>query len=102
MRRSGMPGSIGRTGWDRSSACTWDFSSTHSTSARSGGSKYSPTTSRTFWMNNGSPDSLKVPVRCGLSPNAFQIRPTVDLLSPDRLAIDARDQCVASMGSPPG
>jgi hypothetical protein len=41
---------------------------------------------------------LKVPVRCGLSRNAFQIRPTVDFDSPDRLAIDARDQCVASLG----
>jgi hypothetical protein len=49
-------------------------------------------------MNCGSLDSLKVSVRCGLSRNAFQIRPTVDLLSPDRLAIDARDQCVASLG----
>src|SRR5918995_1448334 len=93
-----MPGIIGSTGWDRSSACTWDFSSTHSTSARSGGSRYSPTTSRTFSMNCGSPDSLKVSVRCGLSRNAFQIRPTVDLLSPDRLAINARDQWVASFG----
>jgi hypothetical protein len=52
---SGMPGSIGRTGWDRSSACTWDFSSTHSTSARSGWSSYSPTASWTFSMNWGRP-----------------------------------------------
>src|SRR5215218_9584058 len=49
-------------------------------------------------MNCGSVLSLKASVRCGLSRNAFQIRPTVDLLSPDRLAIDARDQCVASGG----
>jgi hypothetical protein len=49
-------------------------------------------------MNRGSADSLKGSVRCGLSPNAFQIRPIVDLLNPDRLAIDARDQCVASLG----
>src|SRR5829696_6132461 len=93
-----MPGIIGRTGWDRSSAWTCDFSSTHSTSARSGGSRYSPMTSRTLSMNWGSLDSLKVSVSCGLSRNAFQIRPTVDLLSPDRLAIDARDQWVASVG----
>ena len=30
--------------------------------------------------------------------NAFQIRPTVDLLSPLRWAIEVRDQCVASTG----
>jgi hypothetical protein len=41
---------------------------------------------------------LKVSTRCGLSPNAFQIRPTVDFDSPLSLAIDARDQCVASAG----
>jgi hypothetical protein len=33
-----------------------------------------------------------------LSPNAVQIRPTVDFDSPLCLAIDARDQCVASAG----
>jgi hypothetical protein len=37
VRRSGMPGIIGSTGWDRSRACTCVFSSTHSTTARSGG-----------------------------------------------------------------
>jgi hypothetical protein len=31
-----MPGIIGNTGWDRSSACIWLFSSTHSTTAFSG------------------------------------------------------------------
>src|SRR6266496_2906280 len=93
-----MPGIIGSTGWDRSNAWTWDFSSTHSTRACSGGSRYSPTTSRTLSMNCGSELSLKVSARCGLSRNAFQIRPTVDFDSPERLAIDARDQCVASLG----
>jgi len=43
-------------------------------------------------------EDLNPSVRCGLSRNAFQIRPTVDLDSPDRRAIDARDQCVASGG----
>jgi hypothetical protein len=62
-----------------------------------------PPTSRTFSMNWGSPnwgspDSLNPSVRCGLSRNAFQIRPTVDFESPDRLAIDARDQWVAPSG----
>ena len=33
-----------------------------------------------------------------MSPKAFQIRPTVDFDNPDSLAIDARDQCVASAG----
>ena len=90
MRRSGSPGIIGSTGADRSSAWIWDFSSTQSTSARSGGSRYSPTTSRTLSMNCGSVDSLKVSTRCGLSPNARQIRPTVDFDSPLSAAIDAR------------
>src|SRR4029450_6827950 len=93
-----MPGIIGSTGCDRSSACTCDFSSTHSTRACSGGSRYSPTTSRTLSTNCGSKLSLKVSVRWGLSRNAFQIRPTVERDSPERLAIDARDQCVASVG----
>src|SRR6266567_1709662 len=94
-----MPGIIGNTGWDRSRACTWDFSSTHNTTVRSGGSRYRPTTSRTFSMNSGSLLSLNVSARCGLRRNAFQIRPTVDFDSPDRFAIDARDQWVASFGA---
>ena len=94
----GIPGIIGNTGADRSSAWIWDFSSTQSTSAFSGGSRYSPTTSRTLSMKCGSVLILKVSTRCGLSPHAFQIRPTVDFDSPDSLAIDARDQCVASSG----
>ncbi len=49
-------------------------------------------------MNSGSVLTLNPPARCGLSLNAFQTRPTVDLLSPDLLAIDARDQWVASFG----
>src|SRR6476469_1604935 len=49
-------------------------------------------------MNCGSLLILNVSTRCGLSPNASQIRPTVDLDSPVSAAIDARDQCVASLG----
>ena len=75
-----------------------DFSSTHSTTARSGGLWYSPTTSTTFSTNSGSVDSLNVPAKCGLRSNLRQIRPIVDLLSPLRSAIEARDQCVASGG----
>ena len=43
-------------------------------------------------------DSLNVSDRCGLSRNAFQIRPTVAALSPLSPAIDRRDQCVAPFG----
>jgi len=43
-------------------------------------------------------DSLNVSARCGLSSNAFQIRPIVDGDSPLRSAIFARDQCVAFAG----
>jgi hypothetical protein len=43
-------------------------------------------------------DSLNPSTRCGLSSKAFQIRPIVVLDNPDRLAIDARDQCVAFLG----
>ena len=75
-----------------------DFSSTHSTTARSGGWWYRPATSTTLSTNSGSVDSLKVPVKCGLRSNLRQIRPIADLLSPARLAIEARDQCVASWG----
>src|SRR3954469_10771992 len=41
----GHAGIIGNAGWDRCNACTWDFTSTHSTTAASGGFKYNPTTS---------------------------------------------------------
>ena len=43
--RSGVPGSIGKMGAVRSKAWICDFSSTHKTTARSGGLSYSPTTS---------------------------------------------------------
>jgi hypothetical protein len=40
VRFSGRPGISGNAGCDRaSSACTWDFSSTHNTTAPSGGFK---------------------------------------------------------------
>jgi hypothetical protein len=41
---------------------------------------------------------LKVSVRCGLSWNLRQIRPTVDFERPLCSAIDFRDQCVAFLG----
>ena len=78
----GAPGIIGSTGAVRSSACIWLFSSTASTMAPSGGSRYSPTMSRTFSMNCGSVDSFQSSTRCGLSPKARQIRETAVWLSP--------------------
>jgi hypothetical protein len=75
-----------------------DFSSTHSNTARSGGLWYKPTTSTTLAANNGSLDSLNPSTTCGFRPNLRQIRPIVDLDSPDLAAIDARDQCVAFLG----
>jgi hypothetical protein len=94
-----MPGIIGSTGWDRSKACTCVFSSTHSTTARSGGLWYRPTTSTTFSTKSGSVDSLNESVRWGFSSNLRQIRPIVDSDRPLRLAIEARDQCVAPRGA---
>jgi hypothetical protein len=44
-------------------------------------------------------DSLKSSLRWGCSSKAFQIRPIVDLDSPQRSAIDLRDQCVALAGA---
>ena len=60
-------------------------SSTHSTTAASGGLRYRPMTSKTFSTNSGSLDSLKESARCGLSSNARQIRPIVDLDQPAAL-----------------
>src|SRR6266480_5518551 len=93
-----MPGIIGSTGWDLSRAWIWLFSSTHRTTAPSGGLKYNPTTSNSFSTNSGSVDSLNVSTRWGLSSNLRQIRPILDLDSPVRSAIDLRDQWVASLG----
>src|SRR6201986_3765083 len=94
-----MPGIIGSTGWDRSRAWIWLFSSPHSTTAFSGGLWYRPTTSTTFSTKNGSADRQKESCRWGLRPDFFQIRPTVDLLSPVQAAIEARDQCVSLPGT---
>jgi hypothetical protein len=68
---------IGSEGWVRSSACTEDFSSKHSTIALSGGAKYNPTTSISFSSKRGSLDNLNVLTRCGLSPRAAHTRCTV-------------------------
>ena len=52
----------------------------------------------TFSTNSGSEESLNPSVRCGFRSNFRQIRPIVDGDRPLRLAIDARDQWVASFG----
>src|ERR1017187_6177218 len=91
-----MPGIIGSTGWDRSRAWIWLFSSTHSTTAFSGGLWQRPTTSTTFSANCGSVDSLNPSARCGLRPKSRQICPIAERDSPDLFAIDLRDQCAAS------
>jgi hypothetical protein len=41
---------------------------------------------------------VNVSTRWGLSPKSRQIRPIVERLKPERCAIEARDQCVASTG----
>src|SRR5215472_6295984 len=74
------------------------FSSTHKTTAFSGGFKYSPTISRTFSTKNGSVDSLKCFCRCGCKPKACQIRCTVDLDMRLWDAICRTLQCVPSLG----
>jgi hypothetical protein len=87
---------IGSDGWVRSNAWIWLFSSMHSTTACSGGSRYKPTTSVS--LNAGSLETLKVSTRCGFSPRAFQIRCTVLRLTPACLAIDLVLQWVSPLG----
>src|SRR6266498_4324708 len=77
---------IGSDGWVRSRAWIWLFSSTHSTTALSGGFRYSPTTSVSFSRNRLSLETLKVRTRWGWSPAASQIRPTVAGLTPATFA----------------
>ena len=61
---------IGSPGCVRSSACTWLFSSQHSTKACSGGDTYSPTMSSSFSTNFGSREILNVLTKCGFRPLA--------------------------------
>jgi hypothetical protein len=51
-----------------------------------------------FHPAGGSVDSVNPSTGCGLISNFRQIRPTVDLDSPDRAALDVRDHCVAFFG----
>src|SRR5208283_1698157 len=52
----------------------------------------------TLSQNFGSLDSLKLRVRCGLSPCAAQMRCTLEWLRPTALASLRADQCVAAGG----
>src|SRR5680860_1119672 len=89
-----MPGRSGRIGAVRSSACTWDFSSMHTTTAFSGGLRYRPTTSRTLASSSGSVENLKVSTRHGCSFHLRQIRATVAKEMPSCAASSRLDQCV--------
>src|SRR6266540_6769059 len=89
---------IGSDGWVRSRAWIWLFSSTHSTTALSGGFRYSPTTSVSFSRNRLSLETLKVRTRWGWSPAASQIRPTVAGLTPATFAMERVDQWVSPFG----
>jgi len=72
--RAGVVGSTGKHGAVRSSAWIWLFSSTHSTMALSGGSRYSPTTSRTLSMNCGSVLSFQVSTISGAQTAWLKLR----------------------------
>src|ERR1700745_1469476 len=89
---------MGSDGWVRSSACTEDFSSMHSTIAFSGGLRYRPTTSISFSSNFGSLDSLNVLIRCGFKPRAAHTRCTVAGETPALAAIVRHDQWVWPSG----
>src|SRR6516225_1136231 len=54
--------------------------------------------SRTLATNSGSVESLKVSRRCGCSPKARQIRPTLDVEMPECRAMLRVLQCVAPDG----
>ena len=71
-----MPSIIG---WDRSGArMPPGFSSTHSTTASSGGWWQRPTVSTAFSMNSGCADSVKPSLRCDLRSNLRQVWLAVD------------------------
>jgi hypothetical protein len=92
------PGFIGKLGWARSRAWTWDFSATDSTTAFGGGPRFSSTTSVSFSSQCLSFESLKVPTWWGFMPLEDQISCTVDLETPACLAMERTDHCVASGG----
>src|SRR5665647_2745856 len=99
VREAGRPGRKGRIGAVRSRAWIWDFSSTHSTTAASGGCRYNPTMSRTLASSSGSVENLNVPDRWGWIPKCFHSRAIVAWdtgfpLRRSRSASNREDQCV--------
>src|SRR5947209_560413 len=60
-------------------AWIWDFSSQHSRTAPSGGSRYRPTTSTTFASNSGSVENRNDPDRHGWIPCARHALAMVEL-----------------------
>ena len=78
----------------RFSAWTWDFSSTHSTTALPGGFRYNPTTSRTLASSSESVENLNVSCRHGLMWYLRQARATVASPRPSCLPSNRDDQCV--------
>ncbi len=70
------------------------FSSMQSTTAFSGGCKYSPTTSRTFASSSGSVENVNVSTRQGCRSQLRQIRATVAKPTPNSAASSRLDQCV--------
>lgn len=102
--RAGWPG---RMGWLRSSAWVRLSSSKHSTSARSGGAMWRPTTSRTLATTSranaarfaGPVEGLNVSIRCGAKPNARHTRCTVDIDRPLAAAMPRELQRAASGGT---
>src|ERR1700739_3150021 len=95
---SPRPFVIGSDARVRSSGCTEDFSSAHSTIAFSGGFRYRPTTSTSLSSNVGSLDTLNVSTRCGLRPNSCHTRCTVLFDTPATPAIVLVLQCVSPCG----
>jgi hypothetical protein len=81
-----------------SSAWIWVFSSTHNTTALSGGFRYSPTMSRTLSTKAGSVESLKLFERCGCTPKSDSIRATVLFERPVSEAAERTVQFVPSVG----
>ena len=75
-------------------AWIWDFSSTHSTTAFSGGSRYSPIMSLTLASSSGSVENFNVSLRQGLRQNCRQHRATEASPIPSSAASRRVDQCV--------
>ena len=72
--------------------------SVHSTTAASGGFRYSPVISWTSSTKLGSGDTLNSSTRRGFKPNACQIRRIADGDIPTAAAMERLDRCVAFAG----